>query len=40
VGVEMPLLHAVVEVNERLEAVVSREVEAAGEQVVSDADRA
>ena len=39
VGVEMPLLRAVVTVNEHLEKVVSREVEAAAEQV-PDADRA
>ena len=39
VGVDMPLLRAVVTVNEHLEKVVSREVEAAAEQV-PDADRA
>ena len=39
VGVDMPLLRAVVEVNEHLEKVVSSEVEAAAEQV-PDADRA
>jgi len=39
VGVDMPLLRAVVAVNEHLEKVVSSEVEAASEQV-PDADRA
>jgi UDPglucose 6-dehydrogenase len=39
VGVDMPLLRAVVSVNEHLEKVVSSEVEAA-EQVVPDVDRA
>ena len=39
VGVDMPLLRAVVAVNEHLEKVVSSEVEAAAEQV-PDADRA
>jgi UDPglucose 6-dehydrogenase len=39
VGVDMPLLRAVVEVNEHLEKVVGREMEAATEQV-PDADRA
>ena len=39
VGVDMPLLRAVVTVNEHLEKVVSSEVEAASEQV-PDADRA
>jgi UDPglucose 6-dehydrogenase len=38
IGMEMPLLKAVVEVNERLEAVVSREVEAVEEQPARDAD--
>src|SRR5918998_1239019 len=38
IGVDMPLLRAVVEVNEHLEKVVSSEVEAAAEQV-PDADR-
>lgn len=40
VGVDMPLLRAVVSVNEHLEKVVSSEVEAAAEQVVPDVDRA
>ena len=40
VGVDMPLLRAVVAVNEHLEKVVSSEVEAAAEQVVPDVDRA
>jgi UDPglucose 6-dehydrogenase len=39
VGVDMPLLRAVVQVNEHLEKVVTSEVEAAAEQV-PDADRA
>jgi len=40
IGVDMPLLRAVVETNERMEAIVSREVEAAAEQAVPNADRA
>jgi UDPglucose 6-dehydrogenase len=40
IGVDMPLLRAVVEVNEHLEKVVSHEVEAATKQVVPGADRA
>ena len=40
VGVDMPLLRAVVEVNERLEAVVSSEVEAAAVEHVPGAGRA
>ena len=39
IGVDMPLLRAVVEVNEHLEKVVSREVEAVTEQI-PDVDRA
>ena len=39
IGVDMPLLRAVVEVNEHLEKIVGREMEAAAEQV-ADADRA
>jgi UDPglucose 6-dehydrogenase len=38
IGVDMPLLRAVVETNERMETVVSREVEAASEQAVGDVD--
>ena len=38
IGVDMPLLRAVVQTNERLEAVVSREVESATERTVSGAD--
>jgi UDPglucose 6-dehydrogenase len=40
VGVDMPLLRGVVEVNELLEKVVSREVEAAVKQAVPNVDRA
>src|SRR5215207_7066189 len=40
VGVDMPLLRAVVQVNEHLEKVVSNEVEAAAEQAVPNTDRA
>ena len=40
IGVDMPLLRAVVDVNEHLEKVVSHEVEAATKQVVPGADRA
>jgi hypothetical protein len=36
----MPLLRAVVQVNEHLEKVVSNEVEAAAEQAVPNTDRA
>jgi UDPglucose 6-dehydrogenase len=38
VGIDMPLLRAVVQTNERLEAVVTREVESVTERTVSGAD--
>jgi UDPglucose 6-dehydrogenase len=40
VGVDMPLLRAVVETNDRLEAVVKREVEAVSERTTSDVELA